>query len=201
MQLSTCRNFLKHKVRKGRDAASSPSQWPRWDGKQQWGLQLVWVWRVALFPPAQLTLPVAQCHLGRFIDAVTPAGCCPSLLRNPLPQQSGQGRCGPASVPGVLAEITSSASSAFYPVTPNVLVCFCVGVTWWLDQSVDRTRASAEGPSSVFRYQLLHPSREDGGSLCAKLGIAFLAIAKCSFLQDKAQQLPLVARSNPTLCF
>lgn len=102
MQFSTCgNNYPKHKVEKCEDAASSPSQWPCWVGKQQKSLQLADM-KGGPFPTSHITLLVAQYLLGLFIGVRTPAGCCPLLLKN-SPQKTEQGKCDQASVPGVLA--------------------------------------------------------------------------------------------------
>lgn len=88
---------------------------------------------------------------------------------------------------------------ASYLVTPNVPVCFCARVfgAWirvWTGQEPQQRGQALRSDTSPSI-----PSMRV--SLCEAGEGAFPAVAKCSFLQDKAQQPPLVARSNPTLCF
>lgn len=85
MQLSVCiNNYPKYKVKKGGDAATSPSQWPWWDGKQQRGLPLASM-QSGSFPAPCLTPPAAQCHFRHFVGIVTSADCCFSAEKPTAP--------------------------------------------------------------------------------------------------------------------
>lgn len=194
-------NYPKHKVENCGGAASLPSQCPCWAGKQQQSLQLGSM-KGGSFPTPHITLPVAQYHLGLFIDVMTPVGCCLLLLRNPLPTKWA-------------VKMWPSFSAWCLSLNHQQLI-FCVFIQclqmFWSDfmpvllgtwrQSMNRTRDPAEGPNTMFRYWPVHCSHEDGWvSVCGAGGRSFLTVAKYSFLQGKTQQLALAACHNPTLCF